>query len=85
MASVVMPRPIDRTQAPIAQSTSLVTGMRIRMSELGAARCPRIAEKTGVIVGRSQQNSSVRVLFNGSRSPVSLHRDYVEQISSAEE
>ena len=84
MASVVMPRRIDRTQAPIAQSTSLVTGTRIRMSELGAARCPRIAERTGVIVGRSHQNSSIRVLFDGSKSPVSLHRDYVEQISFAE-
>jgi len=85
MVSAATPRRIDHTQAPIAQSTSLVTGMRIRMSELGAVRCPRIAAKTGVIVGRSQQNSSVRVLFDGSRSPVSLHRDYLEQISSAEE
>lgn|ERR1700674_4040829 len=59
--------------APIA------IGARFRMSALGAARSPRLAKKEGTIVGVSRINSSLRVLFDGSKSPISLHRDYVEQ------
>lgn len=60
--------------APIA------IGARFRMSALGAARSPRLAKKEGTIVGVSRINSSLRVLFDGSKSPISLHRDYVEQL-----
>ena len=52
------------------------------MSALGAGRSPRRAEKQGIIVGRSRLNSSVRVLFDGYKSLISLHRDYIEQLSS---
>jgi hypothetical protein len=54
------------------------------MSALGAERCPRLADKEGVIVGFSRFLCSVRVLFDGSKSPTSLHRDYIEQIPTAE-
>jgi hypothetical protein len=65
----------DRSSgAPIA------IGARFRMSALGAARSPRLAKKEGTIVGVSRLNSSLRVLFDGSKSPISLHRDYVEQL-----
>ena len=50
------------------------------MSALGVARCPRLAEKEGTLVGVSHINRSLRVLFDGSKSPISLHRDYVEQL-----
>jgi hypothetical protein len=56
--------------------------MRVKMSALGSARCPRLADKEGVIVGGGRFQSSIRVLFDGSKSPTSLHRDYVEQIQS---
>ena len=62
--------------APIA------IGARFRMSVLGAARSPRLATKEGTIVGCSRLNSSIRVLFDGSKLPISLHRDYVEQLTS---
>jgi hypothetical protein len=55
------------------------------MSVLGAARSPRLAKKEGTIVGASRLNSSIRVLFDGSKSPISLHRDYVEQLISEPE
>jgi hypothetical protein len=55
------------------------------MSVLGAARNPRLAEKEGIIVGSSRLNSSVRVLFEGRKSPMSLHRDYIEEIPSEAE
>ena len=62
--------------APIA------IGSRFRMSALGSARSPRLAERKGVIIGCSRLNSSVRVLFDGYKSPMSLHRDYIEEIRS---
>lgn len=65
--------------APIA------VGLQFKMSALGAARSPRRAEKQGIIVGRSRLNSSVRVLFDGYKSPISLHRDYIEQLTSEAE
>ena len=67
------------SRAPIA------VGARFRMSALGAARSPRLAKKEGIIVGCSRLNCSIRVLFNGSKSPMSLHRDYVEQLISEPE
>jgi hypothetical protein len=54
-------------------------GSRVKLSVLGAARCPRIAEKQGVVVGVGRYSKSLRVLLDGSKLPVSLHRDYLEQ------
>jgi hypothetical protein len=50
------------------------------MSALGVAHNPRLAKKEGTIVGTSRYNSSVRVLFDGRKTLMSLHRDYVMQI-----
>jgi hypothetical protein len=63
----------------------IAKGARFRMSVLGAARNPRLAEKEGTIVGGSRLNSSVRVLFDGRKSPMSLHRDYIKLIASGTE
>jgi hypothetical protein len=54
------------------------------MSACGAARSPRTADKQGVIVGGGRHSNSVRVLFDGYKSPVTLHRNYIEQIPSDE-
>jgi hypothetical protein len=64
---------------------AIAVGARFRMSMLGAARNPRLAEKEGTIVGGSRLNSSVRVLFDGRKSPMSLHRDYIKLIASGTE
>jgi hypothetical protein len=63
------------SRAPIA------IGVRFRMSALGAARSPRLAKKEGIVVGGSRLSCSIRVLFDGSKSAMSLHRDYVEQLT----
>ena len=63
----------------------IAIGARFRMSALGAARNPRLAKRQGTIIGRSRLNRSVRVIFDGRKSPMSLHRDYIEQISSEAE
>jgi hypothetical protein len=60
---------------------SIAMGSRVRMSALGAARCPRIADKEGILVGEGRYSNSLRVLVDGSKLPVSLHRDYIEQIT----
>jgi hypothetical protein len=55
--------------------------LRFKMSPLGAIRCPRLANRKGVIVGRGQAThhvNAVRVIFDGSKSPTTLHRTYVE-------
>lgn len=59
-------------------------GSRFRISALGAARCPRLANKLGTIVGKSNYPSSVSVLFDGNKSTSKLHRDYIERIHEAE-
>jgi hypothetical protein len=50
------------------------------MSALGASRYARLAGKTGTIVGGSVYVNSVSVLFDGNRSPSTIHREYVEVI-----
>jgi hypothetical protein len=55
-------------------------GTRFKMSVLGAARHPSHAGKEGTIIGGSRYYSSVRVQFDGCKSPTSLHRDYIEII-----
>lgn len=59
---------------------SFPIGSRFKMSALGAARSPRLADKRGTIVGTNRHSRSIRVLLDGSKSPISLHRDYIEPI-----
>ncbi len=65
--------------------TRIGIGTRFRLSALGVARNPHLAKKEGIIVGGSRLNSSIRVLFDGRKSPMSLHRDYIEPIPSETE
>ena len=57
---------------------NLPVGVRVRMSALGASRCTRLANKTGTVVGGSVYINSISVLFDGNRSPRTIHRAYVE-------
>ena len=57
---------------------------RIRMSALGAARCPNLAGREGVVVGAGRYRSTVRVMFDGFRSATSLHRTYIEPVAGKE-
>jgi hypothetical protein len=57
---------------------------RIRMSALGAARCPNLAGREGVVVGAGRYPSTVRVMFDGFRSPTSLHSTYIEAVAGEE-
>ena len=67
------PDPPDE-QPPVPQLT------RVRMSALGAERCPNLADREGVVVGAGRYRSTVRVMFDGFKSPTSLHATYVEAV-----
>jgi hypothetical protein len=60
----------------------ITIGSRVRMSALGAERCPRLAENVGTVVGGSIYKNSVSIRFDGKKSSVTLHRDYIEGLST---
>ena len=57
---------------------------RVRMSTLGAARCPNLAGREGIVIGSGQYLSTVRVMFDGCKSPTSLHSTYLEAVVEEE-
>jgi hypothetical protein len=57
---------------------------RVRMSALGAERCPNLAGREGVIVGSGQYRSTVRIMFDGFKWPTSLHSTYIEAVVEEE-
>ncbi|MDE5457077.1 hypothetical protein GWE18_30465 [Bradyrhizobium sp. CSA112] len=57
---------------------------RVKMTALGAERCPNLAGREGVVVGSGQYRSTVRVMFDGFKSPTSLHSTYVEAVVEQE-
>jgi ribosomal protein L21E len=63
----------------------LSIGDRVQISTLGATRCPRLAGRTGVIVGRSIYTNSVSVRFDGNKSSSTFHRDYLQVVLAATE
>jgi len=50
------------------------------MSALGAARCPNLARREGVVIGTGRYRSTVRVMFDGFKWPTSLHSSYIEAV-----
>ena len=56
----------------------LEPGARIRLSSLGKKRCPKMTRLTGVVVAANLYGHSVRVLMDGNKDAITLHRSYVE-------
>jgi hypothetical protein len=56
----------------------LKPGMRIRLSALGKERCPKMTRHTGVVLAKATYRDSFRVLMDGSKEAISLHRSYFE-------
>jgi hypothetical protein len=59
----------------------IAIGSRVRLSALGADRCPSLAGRLGSIVGGSVYNNSVSVRFDGNKSSITLHQSYLEVMS----
>ncbi|OKO67377.1 hypothetical protein [Bradyrhizobium sp. NAS96.2] len=54
-------------------------GDKVRLSQLGADRIRKAPSKTGRVVGAGKASKlAFRVLFDGMKSPVSLHQSYLE-------
>jgi ribosomal protein L21E len=53
-------------------------GDRVRLSDLGYKRHPRIKQQLGTVVGFSKGSNGVRVLFDGRASSTILHVSYLE-------
>jgi len=50
----------------------------IRLSALGKERNPRIRTHTGIIVGNTRGSDAVRILLDGHKLPITLHKSYIE-------
>jgi hypothetical protein len=60
------------------EERKLSNGDRVQLSELGCSRHPRDSEKKGRIVGQTRYPNSLRIIWEGSRWPVTMHRDYLQ-------
>jgi hypothetical protein len=58
--------------------TALEPGARIRLSGLGKRRCPKMTRRTGVVVATQLYSHSIRVLMDGSKEAITLHRSYID-------
>lgn len=54
-------------------------GDRVRLSELGKERMPRSKATTAKVVGYGRSDTRIRVVFDGSAYPVSVHVSYLER------
>jgi hypothetical protein len=61
-----------------------VKGARCKLNQLGIERNPRTDMRAGTVIGKASTANTVRVLFDGSKTPVSLHRKYIELLANPE-
>mgnify|MGYP000952104739 CR=1 FL=1 len=54
-------------------------GDRIRLSALGRSRMTRLRSTTGKVVGFGRSETILRIVFDGSSYPVSIHSTYLER------
>ena len=54
-------------------------GDRVRLSELGRSRMARNRASTAKIVGFGRTETTIRIIFDGSHYPVSIHASYLEK------
>ena len=81
----VYPFSPDRIAVMIYQKVDrIVVGTRFKMSEVGAARCQELADRSGIVIDVSPRTTGITVLFDGARRPTCLHRDFISPISDAE-
>jgi hypothetical protein len=59
-------------------------GDRCELSEVGRLRCFRYSCTTGTVVSAPKNHGWVRVRFDGSRNPKTLHKSYVVRLQSAD-
>ena len=72
----------DRKYLGSEECTSfyLTKGDRVAFSEVAVARHPRYAHRIGIVVSERIDSSSVRVLWEGLRTPVSISKSYLRKL-----
>lgn len=65
---------------PTETSFGLEVGARCRLTELGKLRSPKLASKVGSVSKKARAKNQVHLLFDGNKTPITLHRTYVEWI-----
>jgi hypothetical protein len=77
-------RGLQQRRPPEANALSAFKiGDRVQLSSLGRSRSPKLAERSGSVVGLARNSQSVRVLFDGRKTPALLHLSYVQSIAAA--
>jgi len=61
-----------------AEQDGFRIGDKVRLSELGKARMPRNRATTAKVVGYGRTDTRVRIVFDGSAYPISIHVSYLE-------
>ena len=54
-------------------------GERVKLSDLGMQRMPRNKTTTARVVGFGRSDTRIRIVFDGSKYPVSIHSSYLER------
>jgi len=54
-------------------------GDRVRLSDLGKKRMTRNRTTTAKVVGFGRSETTIRIVFDGSSYPVSIHISYLER------
>ena len=54
-------------------------GDRVRLSDLGTLRSPRVKGRVGTVVSVNSQYA-IAVLFDGNKMPTKIHSSYVEAV-----
>jgi hypothetical protein len=66
--------------APEDDAEALKQGDRVRLSEFGMSRHPRYAGREARVVGGCINPGSVRVVWEESRTPVAMHRSFLQAL-----
>ena len=62
-----------------AEEECFRVGERVRLSELGRQRMPRNKATAAKVVGFGRSDTRIRIVFDGSKYPVSVHVSYLER------
>jgi hypothetical protein len=61
-----------------AEEECFRVGDRVRLSQLGQQRMPHNKGTKAKVVGYGRSDTRIRVVFDGSAYPISIHASYLE-------
>jgi len=79
LAGLLDKNKILRATTMSAEEENYRKGDRVRLSELGRKRMTRNRVTTATVVGYGRSETTIRIVFDGSSYPVSIHTSYLER------